>query len=131
MDGSIEVDNLNETWNQLYKEYLGVEVPDDKRGILQDIHWSQGLVGYFPTYSLGSFYAAQFFKQALVDIPNLVQEIEQDKTSALLTWLRDKIHRHGRRYTSEELCAQITGEGLNFNYFMDYAKAKYGEIYTI
>jgi carboxypeptidase Taq len=131
MDGSIEVDDLNETWNRLYKEYLGVEVPDDKSGILQDIHWSQGLVGYFPTYSLGSFYAAQFFKQALVDIPNLVQEIEHGNTSALLTWLRDKIHRHGRRYTSEELCAQITGEGLNFNYFMDYAKAKYGDIYSI
>lgn len=131
IDGSISVHNLNETWNRLYKEYLGVDVPDDKRGVLQDIHWSQGLVGYFPTYSLGSFYAAQFFQQAMKEIPNLLIDIEHSKTASLLVWLREKIHCHGRRYTSEELCQQICGEGLNFNYFMDYAKAKYGEIYGI
>jgi carboxypeptidase Taq len=129
LDGSISTENLNEVWNARYREYLGVEVPDDKQGVLQDIHWSQGLVGYFPTYSLGSFYAAQFFKQAMVEIPNLILEIEKGNMSSLLQWLREKIHRHGRRYTSEELCEQITGEGLNLKYFMEYAEGKYRDIY--
>jgi carboxypeptidase Taq len=131
MDGSISTDNLNKVWNDRYKEYMGVEVADDKEGVLQDIHWSQGLVGYFPTYSLGSFYAAQFFNQARKEIPNLILEIEKGNMKPLLDWLREKIHRYGRRYTSEELCEQITGEGLNLKYFMDYAEAKYREIYSI
>jgi carboxypeptidase Taq len=88
-------------------------------------------VGYFPTYSLGSFYAAQFYAQAMKEIPNLILEIEKGNMKPLLDWLREKIHRHGRRYTSEELCTQICGEGLNLKYFMDYARRKYGEIYAI
>jgi len=131
LEGSISTDNLNEIWNQKYKEYLGIEVPDDNRGILQDIHWSQGLVGYFPTYSLGSFYAAQFFAQAMKEIPNLAIEIEKGHMKPLLNWLREKIHRHGRRYTSEELCTQICGEGLDFKHFMAYAERKYREIYGL
>lgn len=131
IEGSISTDNLNEIWNQKYRDYMGVDVPDDNHGILQDIHWSQGLVGYFPTYSLGSFYAAQFYAQAMKEIPNLILEIEQGNMKPLLEWLREKIHRHGRRYTSEELCTQICGEGLNLKYFMDYAKRKYEEIYSI
>ena len=131
IEGSISTENLNEIWNQKYRDYMGVEVPDDNLGVLQDIHWSQGLMGYFPTYSLGSFYAAQFYAQAMKEIPNLILEIEQGNMKPLLDWLREKIHRHGRRYTSEELCTQICGEGLNLKYFMDYARRKYGEIYEV
>lgn len=131
MDGTIDTQNLNEIWKSKYKDYLGVDVTDDKIGILQDIHWSQGLIGYFPTYSLGSFYAAQFFAQALKEIPNLIIDIEKGNMQSLLKWLREKIHCHGRRFTSEELCQNITGEGLNLDHFMDYAKRKYKDIYEL
>lgn len=131
IEGSITSENLNNIWKEKYSEYMGVDVLDDKQGVLQDIHWSQGLVGYFPTYSLGSFYAAQFFAQAMKEIPNLIIEIEKGNMNQLLEWLREKIHRHGRRYTSEELCIQICGEGLNLKYFMEYAERKYSEIYEL
>lgn len=131
IEGSIEVEGLNEVWNQKYKDYFGIDVPDDKNGILQDIHWSHGSMGYFPTYSLGSFYAAQFYRQAEIDIPNLTTEIETGNTASLLAWLRDKVHQHGRFYSAEELCTRITGEPLNFKYFMEYAEKKYGDIYGI
>ncbi len=131
MEGSLDTENLNEEWNRLYKEYLGVDVPNDKMGVLQDVHWSHALIGYFPTYSLGSFYAAQFFQKAMEEIPNLMLEIKNGRMQSLLAWLQEKIYRHGRRYTSEELCKQITGEGLNVEYFMNYARAKYGAIYEL
>lgn len=131
MDGTLEAAGLNEVWNEKYKAYLGVEVPDDNQGILQDIHWSHGSFGYFATYSLGSFYAAQFYQQAEKDLPNLAAEIAAGDTSDLLSWLRTNIHQHGRFYTAEELCVKITGEPLNFKYFMTYAANKYGKIYGV
>lgn len=131
MEGSIEVDNLDKIWNQKYAEYMGIEITNDKEGILQDIHWSHGSIGYFPTYSLGSFYAAQFFAQAQKEIPNLIDYISNGDNSHLLAWLRTNIHQHGRYYTPKALCIKITGEKLNFKYFMDYAKQKFGSIYEI
>lgn len=131
MEGKIEVENLDKVWNEKYKEYMGIEITNDNEGILQDIHWSHGSIGYFPTYSLGSFYAAQFFAQAQKDMPNLISEISQGDNSNLLAWLRQHIHQHGRYYTPDELCLKITGEKLNFSYFMDYAKQKFGSIYGI
>ena len=106
-------------------------MPDAKNGILQDIHWSHGSIGYFPTYSLGSFYAAQFFQQAEKEIPNLLNEIESGNNKPLLDWLRENTHKHGRYYNAEELCKKITGEKLNFKYFMDYARKKFGGIYGL
>ncbi|MEZ4885196.1 MAG: carboxypeptidase M32 [Chitinophagales bacterium] len=129
IEGNIEAKNLDEVWVEKYKEYLGIEVPSDREGILQDIHWSHGSLGYFPTYSLGSFYAAQFYAQANKDVPNLEAEIEAGNLMPMLEWLRTNVHQHGRLYTAEELCVNITGEKLNFKHFMDYAKVKYGGIY--
>jgi len=129
IEGSIEVKDLDSFWVEKYKEYLGIDVPSDREGILQDIHWSHGSLGYFPTYSLGSFYAAQFYAQANKDLPNLEDEIAAGNMMPMLEWLRTNVHQHGRLYTAEELCKNITGEKLNFQYFMDYAKAKYGGIY--
>jgi carboxypeptidase Taq len=106
-------------------------VPDDSRGILQDVHWSHGSFGYFPTYSLGSFYAAQFYEQAKKEIPGLAEKIEAGNMTELLSWLRNKIHKHGKFYTAQELCEQITGEKLNFNHFMAYARNKFGTIYDL
>ena len=131
MEGTIGVEDLEEVWNAKYKEYMDLEVPDAKQGILQDIHWSHGSIGYFPTYSLGSFYAAQFYQQAEKDIPNLQAAIEAGNNQPLLDWLRTNIHQHGRFYNAKELCTKITGEPLNFKYFMDYAKAKFGGIYGL
>jgi carboxypeptidase Taq len=106
-------------------------VPDDARGILQDVHWSHGSFGYFPTYSLGSFYAAQFFHQAQKEINGLTEKIEAGNMTDLLDWLRSKIHKHGKFYTAQELCERITGEKLNFNHFMEYARNKFGTIYDL
>ena len=131
IEGSITADGLNDIWNDHYKQYLGVSSPDDKRGVLQDVHWCHGSFGYFPTYSLGSFYAAQFFEQAVKEMPGLSGEIEKGEFGNLLHWLRKKVHVHGRRYTSEELCTLITGRGLDFTSFMNYIKAKYAVVYGI
>ena len=131
IEGKIQVNELPAYWNSKYKEYLGIDVPSDKQGVLQDIHWSHGSFGYFPTYSLGSFYAAQFFAQAKKEIPNLENQLEQGNMLNLLSWLREKVHKHGKYYTAEELCVEITGEKLNFNYFMEYAKVKYKWLYQL
>lgn len=129
IEGTIEVKDLDKYWNKQYKNYLGVKVPDANQGILQDVHWAFGAFGYFPTYSLGSFYAAQFFAQAEKDIPNLKKQIAKGDNAALLAWLRKKIHRHGKYYSAEDLCKKVTGEALNFDYFMAYAEEKFGGIY--
>ncbi len=131
IENKITVEELPEYWNSKYKEYLGIDVTDDAHGVLQDIHWSHGSFGYFPTYSLGSFYAAQFYAQAKKDIKGLEAEIEKGNMKPLLNWLREKVHHHGRTLTSNELCLKLTGEALNFNHFMSYAKEKYGFIYNI
>lgn len=129
--GKIEVKDLPSIWNAKYKEYLNIDVPSDTKGVLQDIHWSHGSFGYFPTYSLGSFYAAQFFHKASQEIPDLENQIEKGNFSELLTWLRTNIHQHGRIYSANELCEKITGEKLNFSYFMNYVKKKYASIYQL
>lgn len=129
IEGSLSVENLDQVWNDYYREYLGVEVPDDKNGVLQDVHWCEGLIGYFPTYSLGSFYAAQFYATAKKQTPELETEMAKGNHKPLLDWLRANIHQHGRFYTPNELCKQATGEYLNIDYFMQYVKEKFGQIY--
>lgn len=124
IEGTVEVKDIPSVWNQLYKQYLGVDVPDDKRGCLQDVHWSHGSFGYFPTYSLGSFYAAQFWQKAKEDINGLEDQISSGNTAALLEWLRNNIHIHGKRYTSEELCKKVTGKGLDSDLFIQYLRSK-------
>ncbi|MFL5763196.1 MAG: carboxypeptidase M32 [Bacteroidia bacterium] len=131
IEGSIEVKDLPFYWNKKYKEYLGIDVPDDARGVLQDIHWSHGSFGYFPTYSLGSFYAAQFYAKAKEQLSGLENEISKGNMKPLLDWLREKVHKYGKFYSAEELCIHITGEKLNFRYFMEYAKDKYTSLYGL
>jgi len=104
-------------------------VPDDKQGPLQDVHWSHGSFGYFPTYSLGSFYGAQFFAAAIKQNPSLEDEISKGNLLNLLRWLRSTIHTKGRMCTSEELCSEVTGETLQTKYFVDYILHKYKLIY--
>jgi carboxypeptidase Taq len=129
IEGTLEVDELPKAWNKKYKDYLGLEVPNDAKGVLQDIHWSHGSFGYFPTYSVGSFYAAQFYSAASKVIPDLELKISKGDYQELLLWLRKNIHQYGRKYTADELCKMATGEELNFSYFMDYVHQKYSGIY--
>lgn len=129
--GDLSTKDLREAWNSLYKKHLNIDVPDDRQGVLQDIHWSHGSFGYFPTYSLGSFYAAQFFNTAQNQIAGLGGQIASGQLSSLLGWLRKNIHCHGSLYRSEELCRKVTGEGLDFKYFMAYVQEKYSRIYKL
>lgn len=131
IEGSLATADIPRFWNESYKTYLGVTVPDDKQGCLQDVHWSHGSFGYFPTYSLGSFYAAQFFAKAEEVMPELEKDVAEGNTQPLLHWLRTTIHAKGRYYTSEELCRDVTGEGLNGLHFLAYAKDKYANIYGL
>ncbi len=131
IEGSIQVKDLPRIWNEKYLNYLGVKVGSADKGVLQDIHWSHGSFGYFPTYSVGSFYAAQFYAKAQKDIPSLNEKIESGNFMPLLEWLRKNIHVHGKLYLPEELCVRVTGEKLNFKYFMEYARAKYTHLYQL
>ena len=118
-------------WRKRFKSYFGIEVDKDSNGILQDVHWSAGLVGYFPTYTLGNLYSAQFFAKAKLDVPDLVQRFERGDFSGLLHWLRENIHKHGGRYRANDLAKRVTGQTLTYKPLLDYLKAKYGEIYGI
>lgn len=131
IEGTIEVKDLKKEWNAAYKKYLKIDVKSDKEGILQDVHWAHGGFGYFPTYSLGSFYAAQFFNKAKEDIEGLENEIEKGNMQPLLDWLRKRIHKHGKFYSAKKVCEKATGEKLNFKYFMNYVEKKYSEIYKL
>jgi carboxypeptidase Taq len=131
IEGSITTGDIPAFWNEQYKKLLNVEVPDDKRGCLQDVHWSHGSFGYFPTYSLGSFYAAQFFQTAKETLGSLEDDLRAGKTANLLAWLRREIHAKGRLYQSEELCTAVSGKGLDVSYFLDYLLQKYANIYIL
>jgi carboxypeptidase Taq len=108
-DGSIQVNDLPGIWNDRMEEYLGIRPPSDSLGVLQDVHWSSGSFGYFPSYTLGAIYACQFFND----------------------WLNKNIHRLGRLYSAEDLVKKVTGEPLNPHLYMSYLKEKYGAIYKI
>ena len=131
IEGSLSVADIPGWWKENYAAWLGVDVPDDKNGCLQDVHWSHGSFGYFPTYSLGSFYAAQFFASAVYQDVSIGQALRGGNTAPLLAWLRTHIHRHGRRYPSEQLCQNATGKSLDIRFFLDYLLDKYVIIYDL
>ena len=131
IEGSYNVEDLPSIWNKKYFDYLGINVPNDSKGVLQDIHWSHGSFGYFPTYTIGSFYAAQFYHKASYEIDNIEKKIVNGDFTELLGWLRNNIHKHGERYDAKVLCERITGEELNFKYFMQYVTKKYSKIYNL
>lgn len=130
INGELAVADLPAAWNEKYKSYLGIDVPNDADGVLQDIHWSAGLFGYFPTYSLGNLYAAQFFEQADKDLGGLAQQFERGEFQYLKRWLNVNIHRHGQRYTAAELAERITGAPLSHEPLMRHLRAKYDLLYS-
>lgn len=131
LSGELDPKDLPGAWNGMYQKYLGLTPPDDKSGVLQDVHWAHGSFGYFPTYSLGSFYAVQLFDKATADIQDLDDEIAAGNYTQLLQWLRTNVHRHGRRYRSDELCKKVTGNELDIATFVNYANKKYKAIYGL
>lgn len=126
--GDLAVEDLPAAWNERIRADLGVEVPDDRRGCLQDIHWSMGAVGYFPTYTLGNLYAAQLWEAARRALPDLDESISRGEFMPLLEWLRVNIHQHGRRYSAMELCQRATGRQLGVEAFMRYLEGKLGGV---
>ncbi len=127
----LDARDLPEAWREKMRQYLGLEVPDDRDGCMQDIHWSCGLVGYFPTYTLGNLYSAQFYRQARRDLPDLDAAFERGDFSPLTDWLREKIHRVGRRRTAGQLIQDVTGEPLSARPYIEYLETKYAGIYRL
>ncbi|MBI3883922.1 MAG: carboxypeptidase M32 [Sphingobacteriales bacterium] len=130
IEGSISTKDIPAYWNEHYQKYLGITVPDDKRGCLQDVHWSHGSFGYFATYSLGTMYGAQMYAAIEKERINTGNEIAAGNNQHVLDWLRKNIHQYGKLYTSEELCTRATGEPLNPQYFIEYATRKIADIYN-
>jgi len=128
-NGDVSTEELPALWNKKYKEYLGVEPQNDSEGILQDMHWSSGNFGYFPSYALGNLYGAQFMQALKKDMPDIAQHITKGDLLSLNDWLKKNIHEHGAVYHPEELIKKVTGEKLNAKYFIDYLNAKYSDIY--
>ena len=131
IDGSISAKDIPAMWNELYKKYLGLTVPDDKRGCLQDVHWSHGSFGYFATYSIGSLYAAQLYAAISAQNPSVEDELASGNNQKILLWLQQHIYKFGRYYTSEELCSKATGETLNSRFFFEYVADKYAAVYEM
>ncbi|MEY7848958.1 carboxypeptidase M32 [Natrarchaeobius sp. A-rgal3] len=131
ISGDLAVEDVPEVWNDKYEEYLGVRPETDAEGCLQDIHWSHGSFGYFPTYSLGSVLAAQLYAAAEDELGDQTDHIRQADFEALNGWLRENVHRHGKRYTTQELIERATGEELAADPFLEYVDAKYGELYDL
>ena len=131
INGDLNPADLPGEWNRLYKEYLGLDVPDNRRGCLQDVHWSMGAFGYFPTYTLGNLYCAQIFDAARTAMPNLEGDFRNGEFSHLKTWLNENIHQHGSRYSPSQLCERITGKPLCADPLMNYLEGKFGPLYGI
>jgi carboxypeptidase Taq len=131
MEGSLEVADLPEAWNSRMQEYLGISPPDDSQGVLQDVHWSEGYFGYFPTYALGNLISAQLWECLHNDLPDLEEQIARGEFASLLGWLREKIHRHGGKFNPQDLVKQVTGSPIDAAAYMRYLNAKYQEIYGL
>jgi carboxypeptidase Taq len=131
LEGDLAVADLPAAWNERIRADLGLEVPNDAMGCMQDIHWSMGAMGYFPTYTLGNLYAAQFWTTIRRDLPELDEQLRRGEMHPLLDWLRTRIHGQGRRYTAPELCQRITGSPLSHEPLVAYLREKLGPIYGV
>lgn len=131
VEGKTEPEDLPTVWNEKMKEYLGIVPPTDAEGVLQDVHWSFGAFGYFPTYTLGNLYSVQFFEQAKHELPELEGDIAAGQLLGLRRWLEQKIHRWGRMFTPSHLAERVTGSTLNPEPFLKYVEQKYGELYQL
>ena len=131
LSGDLALEDLPEAWNARMSEYLGIDVPDDAHGVLQDVHWSGGAIGYFPTYSLGNVVSVQLWEKLTGELPDVSSQFERGEFGDLAGWLRENLHQHGRKYTSKEMLQRITGGGMDPAPYIRYLKSKMGEIYGL
>ncbi|RDI96653.1 carboxypeptidase M32 [Meiothermus sp. QL-1] len=127
--GELSLDELPMAWDEKYQAYLGVKAAEIKDGVMQDVHWAAGLIGYFPTYTLGNLYAAQLFAQAERELGALEPQFAQGAFAPFLAWTRDRIHHQGSRYWPRELLRRVTGEDINPAYLIRYLESKFGALY--
>lgn len=130
-NGELKVKDLPKVWNELYTEYLGITPENDASGVLQDVHWAGGSFGYFPSYALGYMYAAQFKHKMLEEITNFDQLLEEGNLQPIQEWLTKNIHQYGKLKKPLEILQDVTGEGLNAQYLIDYLYEKYGKVYQL
>ncbi len=131
IEGSVAVKDLPELWNTKLEEYLGITPSNDAEGVLQDIHWSFGGLGYFSTYALGNLVSVQLWEKINEDISDLDEQIRQGEFDTLLGWLRDNVHVHGRKYEPQELVQKVTGSKITPEPYLRYLESKYSEIYEL
>ncbi len=131
IEGTLKAKDIPEAWNEKMREYLGIEPKSDAEGCLQDIHWSMGAIGYFPTYTLGNLYAAQILAVFKKEHPQWESKIAKGELGFIREWLKEKIHRFGRRYPPKELMQKVTGKPLSEQPYIDYLEEKYRSLYNI
>jgi carboxypeptidase Taq len=131
IEGTLDVRDLPQAWATKTRELLGIEVPDDLSGVLQDVHWSEGIVGYFPTYAIGNVLAAQLWRAARSDLPGLDDDLRAAEYGELRAWLVDRIHRHGRRLTPGELIERAVGGPLDPGPMLEHLDTKYRALYGL
>jgi len=131
IDGTLTVRELPEAWNARFKDYFGLEVTNDADGVLQDVHWSAGLIGYFPTYALGNLIAGQLWERARAELSGLDAEIAEGRLGSLREWLRQHVHQYGSKFTTKELLIREAGGPVSVTPFTNYLKAKLGDVYGI
>ncbi len=131
VSGDLEVADLPEAWNQGMHEFLGVVPQRDAEGVLQDIHWAGGMLGYFSTYALGNLVASQLWAVASRDIPDLAEQIRGGTFADLLGWLREQVHVHGAAFEPAELVRRVSGQGISAEPYVRYLETKFGEIYGL
>jgi carboxypeptidase Taq len=129
--GKLEPADVPDVWNARMLEYLGVEVPDDAHGVLQDMHWSGGAIGYFPTYSLGNVVSVQLWEKVREAIPDLDEQIERGEFQALHDWYAEKLYRHGRKFTTEETLRRLTGGPMDPEPYLRYLRRKVADVYGL
>jgi carboxypeptidase Taq len=131
IEGKLTVPDLPEAWNARFKEYLGLDVPDDTHGVLQDVHWSAGLIGYFATYALGNLIAGQLWERVHADIPQLDDQLREGELAQLREWLREHIHQHGSKFPTAELLERVVSGQIAVAPFMRYLRRKVTGVYGL
>ncbi|MFH1972038.1 MAG: carboxypeptidase M32 [archaeon] len=130
MNGKLTVDKAKEEWNKKFKEMFGLTIKNDNEGILQDVHWSMGGFGYFPTYAIGSIYSAQLYNQIIKDLPKTKSNIKKHNFKPIIDWLEKHVHSKGNSMLAEEIIKKTTGKGLDPKQYIDYLNEKYKKIYS-
>jgi carboxypeptidase Taq len=131
IEDGLPIPELPAAWDAKMEEYLGITPENQAQGVLQDVHWAAGLVGYFPTYTIGNVLSAQFFEQATKAHPEIPEMMSRGEFGALLGWLRENVYRHGKRYDPDELVERTTGRPLDTMPYLRYLKSKFGELYGL